>query len=223
MFSSFSVIKSTRAGAGTGEKVMVSLYGQAIWDNAAIMQAEYHGNHWPKSRLTPDSPLRNTFKCKDGTWMMISVLSYERFYPAFCKVIGREDLIGDVRFSTEAAMRGNKPELMAILDPVFLTKDYAQWDTLLNEGDIAHDRINHIRDAIDDEQAVVNGYVYEYENRDGTKELLVSTPVKFGAPEPIAIQCAPLLGEHSVELMKELGYTDETISSWAAEGVVKVR
>ena len=155
--------------------------------------------------------------------MMISVLSYERFYPAFCKVIGREDLIGDVRFSTEAAMRGNKPGLMAILDPVFLTKDYAQWDTLLNEGDIAHDRINHIRDAIDDEQAVVNGYVYEYENRDGTKELLVSTPVKFGAPEPIAIQCAPLLGEHSVELMKELGYTDETISSWAAEGVVKVR
>ena len=208
---------------GRGEKVMVSLYGQAIWDNAAILQAEYHGNHWPKSRLTPDSPLRNTFKCKDGTWMMISVLSYERFYPAFCKVIGREDLIGDVRFSTEAAMRGNKPGLMAILDPVFLTKDYAQWDTLLNEGDIAHDRINHIRDAIDDEQAVVNGYVHEYENRDGTKELLVSTPVKFGAPEPIAIQCAPLLGEHSVELMKELGYTDETISSWAAEGVVKVR
>lgn len=212
-----------QAKTGKGEKVMVSLYGQAMWDNAAIMQAEYHGNHWPKSRLTPDSPLRNTFKCKDGTWMMISVLSYERFYPTFCKVIGREDLIDDTRFSTEVAMRGNKAELMAILDPVFLTKDYAEWDRLLNEGDIAHDRINHIRDTITDEQAIANGYVYEYENRDGTKELLVSTPVKFGAPEPIAIRNAPLLGEHSVELMRELGYTDDVISAWAAEGVVLTR
>ena len=138
-------------------------------------------------------------------------------------MIGREDLVDDARFSTEVAMRDHKAELMAILDPVFLTKDYAEWDKLLTEGDIAHDKINHIRETIDDEQARANGYVYEYENRDGTKDLLVSTPVKFGVAEPIAIKCAPLLGENSVELMKELGYTDETIGAWAAEGVVKTR
>ena len=154
---------------------------------------------------------------------MISVLSYERFYPAFCKVIGREDLIEDTRFNTEVVMRDHKDELMDILDPIFLTKDYAEWDRLLTEGDIAHDKINHIRETIDDEQARANGYVYEYEDRDGTKEILVSTPVKFGVAEPIPIKCAPLLGEHTAELMKEMGYTDETISAWASEDVVKIR
>ncbi|MBR1690977.1 MAG: CoA transferase [Oscillibacter sp.] len=212
-----------QAQTGKGEKVMVSLYGQAIWDNACIMQAEYHGNHWPKTRLNPDSPLRNTYKCKDGTWTMISVLNYERYYAPFMKVIGREDLIDDARFNTEVAMRGYKKELMDILDPIFLTKDYAEWDRLLTEGDIAHDKINHIRDTIADEQAIANGYVYKYTNRDGTEDLLVSTPVKFGKAEPIEHRNAPRLGEDSVDIMHELGYSDETIQAWAADGVVRTR
>ena len=211
-----------QAKTGKGEKVMVSLYGQAIWDNAAIMQAEYHGNMWPKSRKTPDSPLRNTFKCKDGTWVMVSILTYERFYPAMCHAIGRDDLAGDERFCTEVAMREHKTELMDILDPVFQTKDYAEWDRLLNEADIAHDRINHIVDTITDEQAVANNFVYNFTNRDGTKDLLVSTPVKFGTPDPIAHKNAPLLGEHSVEIMTELGYSAEQIQAMADTGAVLV-
>ena len=211
-----------QAKTGKGEKVMVSLYGQAIWDNSAIMQAEYHGNMWPKTRLNPDSPLRNTYKCKDGTWTMISIMDYERFYAKFITLVGREDLVNDERFNTEVAMRSHKKELMDILDPAFLTKDYAEWDKLLNEADIAHDRINHIIDTITDEQAIANGYVYEYENRDGTKELMVSTPMKFGKSEPIPVRWAPLLGEHSVEIMKELGYDEATIKEYAANGVITV-
>ncbi|MBR6114001.1 MAG: CoA transferase [Oscillospiraceae bacterium] len=211
-----------QAKTGKGEKVMVSLYGQAIWDNSAIMQAEYHGNMWPKTRFEPDSPLRNTYKCKDGTWTMISILTYERFYAPFMKLLGREDLIDDERFNTEVAMRSHKKEMMEILDPIFLTKDYDEWDKLLNENDIAHDRINHIVDTITDEQAIANGYVYEYANRDGSKELMVSTPIKFGKSEPIPVRWAPLLGEHSVEVMKELGYDEETIKTFAAEGVIKI-
>lgn len=207
-----------QAKTGKGEKVMVSLYGQAIWDNSAIMQAEYHGNMWPKSRKTPDSTLRNTFKCKDGTWVMVSILSYERFYPAMCHAIGRDDLTNDTRFNTEVAMRNHKAEMMEILDPVFLTKDYAEWDRLLNEGDIAHDRINHIADTITDEQAIANGYVYKFRNRDNTEDLIVSTPVKFGSADPIEHRNAPLLGEHTVELMKELGYTEDQIRAYILEG-----
>lgn len=208
---------------GKGEKVMVSLYGQAIWDNSAIMQAEYHGNMWPKSRRNPDSPLRNTFKCKDGTWTMISVLTYERFYPAFCHAIGCDELVNDERFNTEVNMRSHKKELMDILDPIFLSKDYAEWDKLLNDADIAHDRINHIVDTITDEQAIANNYVYKYKNRDNTEDLMVSTPVKFGRPDQIEHRHAPLLGEHTVELMKELGYTDEQIDAYAKDGATLKR
>lgn len=211
-----------QAKTGKGEKVMVSLYGQAIWDNGCCIQAEYHGNHWPKSRLTPDSPLRNTYKCKDGTWTMISVLDYARFYAPFMKTVGREDLIDDARFNTEEAMRQHKKELMDILDPIFMSKDYAEWDQLLADHDIAHDRINHMIDTITDEQALANKYIYKYKNRDGSEDLIVSTPVKFGKPDEIAHKNAPLIGEHTAEVMKSLGYTEDEIKAWAADGAVGV-
>ncbi len=211
-----------QAKTGRGEKVMVSLYGQAIWDNGCCIQAEYHGNHWPKSRLEPDSPLRNTYKCKDGTWLMVSVLDYERFYRPFMESMGRSDLIDDVRFNTEANMKNHRKELVDILDPIFRSRDYAQWDRIFVNHDIAHDRINHMSDTIRDEQALKNNYIYKYKNRDGSEDLMVSTPVKFGREDEIAHKNAPLIGEHTEQVMRECGYSDEEIKVWADQGVIGV-
>lgn len=211
-----------QAKTGKGEKVMVSLYGQAIWDNGCCIQAEYHGNHWPKSRMEPDSPLRNTYKCKDGTWLMVSVLDYGRFYRPFMESMGRNDLIDDERFNTEENMKNHKKELVDILDPIFLSKTYAQWDWIFMSQDIAHDRINHMADTIRDEQALKNNYFYKYKNRDGSEDLMVSTPVKFGRADAIAHKNAPLIGEHTAQVMRACGYPEEEIKIWAAEGVIGV-
>ncbi len=211
-----------QAKTGKGEKVIVSLYGQGLWDESALVQSVYHGDVWPKTRKKPDSPLRNTFKCKDGVWMMISVIVYDRYFPVFCKMVGRADLIGDKRFNSETAVKKNAEALMEILDPIFLSKDFAEWDRLLNEADIAHDRINHIKDTLTDKQAWDNGFLYKYKNRDGTEDLNVANPVKFGTSEPPVHRNAPLLGEHTVELLTELGYDRQTIDRFAASGVTKI-
>ncbi|WP_332237187.1 CaiB/BaiF CoA transferase family protein [Sporolactobacillus sp. KGMB 08714] len=211
-----------QAKTGEGEKVIVSLYGQGLWDESALVQSVYHGDIWPKTRKKPDSPLRNTFKCKDGVWMMISVIVYDRYFPVFCKVVGREDLINDKRFNTETAVKANAETLMKILDPIFLSKDFAEWDRILNEADIAHDRINHIKDILNDKQAWDNGFLYKYKNRDGVEDLTVSTPVKFGTSEPPEHRNAPLLGEHTVEVLIELGYDRKAIGELAASGVTKM-
>ncbi|MPM02574.1 Cinnamoyl-CoA:phenyllactate CoA-transferase [bioreactor metagenome] len=212
-----------QAKTGKGEKVMVSLYGQGLWNNSAVFQATKHGNQWPKSRKRPDSAMRNTYKCKDDTWVMVSVIVYDRYFPVFCKMIGREDLISDTRFNTEVAGKANAEAFVDIIDAVFATKDFEEWDRLLTENDIAYDRINHIKDTIDDPQAWENGYIYKYTTREGKEDLVVGTPVKFGASIPPPHKNAPLMGEHTVEILTELGYSKEQIGDISNANATIVR
>lgn len=88
---------------------------------------------------------------------MMGTVIYDRYFPVVCKMIGREDLISDERFNTEAAAKINSRAFVDILDEVFATKDYDEWAKLLTENDIAYDRVNHIKDTIDDPQAWENG------------------------------------------------------------------
>lgn len=212
-----------QAKTGKGEKVLTSLYGQGLWNNSAVLQAVVHGNVWPKSRKSPDSPLRNTYQCKDGTWVMLGTVIYDRYYPVMCRLIGREDLVDDPRFNTEAAGKENAGAMVELIDAAFATKDYAEWDKLLTESDIAHDRVNHIKDTVEDPQAWENGFLYKYTTREGKEDIAVGTPVKFGASVPAPHQNAPLLGEHSADLLRSLGYDDASIQALAGQQVTIVR
>jgi len=212
-----------QAKTGKGEKVMTSLYSQGLWNASAVVQAVAHGNEWPKSRKTPDSGLRNTYKCKDGVWVMIGIVIYDRYLPLICNMIGRPDLIEDPRFSTEKAGKENAAAFVEIMDEVFATKDYAEWSKLLTENDVAYDRINHIKDTLTDVQAWENGYLYNYTTREGKEDLVVGTPVKFGAGVPAPHKNAPLMGDDSKVILTELGYSAEKIAAMAEDKATIVR
>lgn len=195
---------------GKGEKVVTSLYGTGIWHAACLVQSTWHGDEWPKSRSQPFSPLCNSFCCKDGKWLYVSIMEYKRYFAPLCRVIGRPGLITDVRFSDELALRRHCAIFTKILDAAFMGRDYAEWDRLLIEADIVHDGICHFKDVANDPQALANNYVYLTHNRDGTEELIPATPVQFGTWH-IEHRPAPLLGENTDEVMMELGYGHDDI------------
>ena len=76
---------------------------------------------------------------------------------------------------------------------------------------------------MNDPQAWENGFIYQYITREGKEDLVVGTPVKFGASVPAPHQNAPLMGEHSAELLKSLGYTEEQIRALADSQTTIVR
>ncbi|MCR5336138.1 MAG: CoA transferase [Synergistes sp.] len=209
-----------QAVTGRGEKVVTSLFATGIWHAACLVQSTWHGDEWPKSRREPFSPLCNSFCCKDGKWFYISIMEYKRYFAPLCKAAGRADLITDPRFSTEQAIREHCAEFTAIMDEAFSKKDYAEWDRLLIEADIVHDRIAHCRDVASDPQALANEYVYFTHDREGSPELIPATPVQFGDWH-MQHRRAPLLGENTDEIMAEFGYGREDIIRLKQLGIIR--
>ena len=205
---------------GKGQKVMNSLFGHAVWTSGCLVQSTSRGDHFPKSRKQAISPFSNSYHCKDE-WFFIAVLDYQGKFPALCKMIGREDLAVDPRFSTMEAAKKNETELVEIFDAYFAQHDWAEVDKNLTGLDIAHNRIAHFSDLANDEQARANNYVYEFAGRGGHRDLIAATPIKFGANDAPAHRNAPLLGENTVEVMQEFGYSDTEIQDLLKKQVIK--
>lgn len=209
-----------QAVSGRGEKVVTSLYGTGIWHAACLVQSTWHGDEWPKSRRQPFSPLCNSFYCKDGVWLYISIMEYKRYFATLCRVVDRPDLITDVRFNNEPALREHCADFTKILDTTFIKRDYAEWDRLLTEADIVHDRIGHFKDVANDPQAWANNYIYLAHDREGAGELIPATPVQFGKWRA-EHHAAPLLGENTDEIMAELGYCQDDILRFRRGNVIR--
>lgn len=205
---------------GIGAKVMVSLFAQAIWNLSSLVASTQYGDEYPKTRKKANSPVINSYECKDGGWIFLSILEHERYYETFCKVIGREDLIGNKKYETTLSAKENAAELIEIISIEFKKWTQDEMDKKLTASDIAHEKIQHVIDAIKDPQALANNYVYEVENRDGTKCFVAMPPVKFNTIDVKIKNDAPLIGENNEEILLELGYTEEDIKKLAEENVI---
>ncbi len=219
-----------KAKTGKGCKVMVSLFAQAIWNNSALVVSTQYGDEYPKTRRNAVSPVINSYQCSDGQWIFLSILEHDRYYNTLMKVLGRDDLTDDPRFCTASEGKRNGPALIEIIAGEFIKHTQDEMVKLLTSADIAHERIQHVKDVLNDPQALENKYVVPVANLDGTMTKQAMSPVRFTAVEPASVADieptvkyhAPLVGEHSAEILKEYGYSDEVISDLMKKNVITV-
>ena len=200
-----------KAKTGKGQKVMVALFAQAIWNLGTAFIETQFGGKYQKSRTAPNMPFINSYKCKDGEWIFISILEHERYYNTLCKMVGRQDLVDDPRFCTTQQAKKNSAELTAIFDGEFAKYNQAELSAMLVQVDIAHDRVRHASDILSDPQALQNQYIHEVVHANGQKTWTPATPVKFGNTEVNNTLDAPVLGEHTAQILQELNYSTEEI------------
>ncbi|WP_313343054.1 CaiB/BaiF CoA-transferase family protein [Sedimentibacter sp.] len=205
---------------GIGAKVMVSLFAQAIWNLSSLVASTQYGDIYPKTRTEANSPVINSYKCKDGGWIFLSILEHERYYDSLCKVIEREDLIGNEKYSTTLAAKVNSSEFIEIISKQFEKWTQDEMDKKLIAADIAHEKIQGVNDVIKDPQAIANNYLYEVENRDGSKCFMAMPPIKFNTIDVHVKNDAPLIGENNEEILKEIGYSEEEIKQFTEEKII---
>lgn len=219
-----------KSKTGQGCKVMVSLFAQAIWTESAGMVSTQYGDEYPKSRLNPGSPVMDTFQSSDGIWFYMSILEPDRYNSALLKELGREDLLGDERYCTAVGSKANSAMVVETLSKEFAKYTMVEIEGMFARADIAYDRVQHIKEVLDDPQALENMYIVPVKNTDGSVTKQPMTPIRFCLEEPKTVEDiaptvdrqAPLVGEHSVEILKEVGYSQAEIDKLLADKVVTV-
>ena len=90
---------------GQGEKVVLSLQGTSIWVNGLMALSTQFGDVYPKDRYAPPTPFSNSYQCKDGEWIVLTILQYERYFKAFCEALEIPEYVDDVRYNTTPVFR----------------------------------------------------------------------------------------------------------------------
>jgi crotonobetainyl-CoA:carnitine CoA-transferase CaiB-like acyl-CoA transferase len=205
---------------GEPSVIDVSLLGTAVWvlgPDVAAATLTPDGLPWvPRESLA--NPLSNCYRTADGRWIWLAMLQADRHWPEFCEHIGRPELIDDERFSTAPARAANLSACMAELDATFAEHPLAVWQERLAGIDGVWAVVQTATELLDDPQVVANGYVAEVDYGELRHRLVVG-PAQFDG-QPPELKPAPGAGEHTDEILLELGRTWDEILQLKVDGVV---
>ena len=145
----------------------------------------------------------------------------DRLWRIFCPIMGLEEMRDDPRFATNAARVQNRVELIARLQAVFLTRPYEEWEDLLLEHGIPMGAINTIDQVVEHPQVKARDMIVESEHPVAGKVKLVGVPVKLSETPGSVREPAPLLGQHTDEVLHQyLGMSAADIASLRQVGVI---
>src|SRR6201989_596347 len=147
-----------RERTGEGSHVSSNLMANGLWAGGVLAQAKLCGAKFearrPRERAL--NAVTNHYRCKDGRWLILSLLNEERQWPALARCMGREDLVNDDRFATKADRHARSIELIAIFDETFATRDLAEWRQLLDGNGLVFGVVNILDDIPGDRQMIEN-------------------------------------------------------------------
>ena len=156
----------------------------------------------------------NIYETADGKYLSLGCLE-EKFWKEFCKAVEREDLIDD-----QYAPSPRREELIEETRSIFLQKPREEWINLFEQYTICCSPVNSLEEVVRDPQIQHRGLWFSYEHpTDGTIPQQ-RFPVKYSEDQP-GVRCHPPgLGEHTREILRQVGYTDGEIEDFYKRGVV---
>jgi CoA:oxalate CoA-transferase len=212
-----------REKTGKGQVVDTSLMGSVIAMLGFVMDAPaIMGKEFPREiRATAGNPLYNHYRCKDDKWIAIAHLDPDRYWPKICKAAGIQELQNDPKFNSIEARGKNAKELVAILDQRFATKTREEWIRTLKEESCIFTLIQTPLEVSSDPQAFANNYFINVPHPVWGKIKMVGFPWDFSETPASWRREAPGFGQHTEEILAEIGYTREEIVTLREEGAIQ--
>lgn len=209
-----------RAKTGKGDRVTVSLYHMAIYDFNLTITSSQYGFKYPISRKDAGNPFLNTYPTKDDRWLQLACPEYDRSFSTVMKAIGREDLIDNPAYNNVKTITGHTREIIEIVEKQMRQRTVDEWISIFAKYEIPCEKAYLWSEILDDPVAWENGFLHEMRYPNGHVRKFVDTPVKFASVDSVKHQRGPLFGEHTKEVLTEMGYSEETIKKLAENKII---
>lgn len=223
MFGAIASALFYRERSGKGAYVRSSLMANGAWTNGSLIQAALFGAKFepkpPRSRAP--NPLQNHYECKDGRWLIVIINfeQQERNWPMLVSALDLPELLKDPRFATPRACQSNSEALVGILDKTFLGKSAHEWREALKKHGITAGIVARPEDAATDLQMRAAEAVVPLEGVEGS-EFTVSSPFSFRDTPKITARRGPRLGEHTDNVLREVGIDAADLTELRKKGIV---
>ncbi len=209
-----------RGRTGRGQEVRVAIVDSMValltWSAGMYFETGtppgVAGNHHPLA-----SPF-GVYQAKDGPFNLCA--GNEVMWKRLCEAIGRPELYEDPRFRTVNDRVAHRAELSPILNTAFRARPRAEWVAFLNERGVAAGPIYNLAEVFADPQILHQQMLVEMPHPVHGRVKLIGMPVKLSETPGAFRLPPPLLGEHTEEVLREVGYTDQGIAELRAAGVI---
>ena len=211
-----------RERTGEGGMVHTSLLANGLWSCAAIAQGVMAGGNakqFRENRKAPPSMMR-VYQCNDERWLQLNMLRDEELMSRLLAAIDASHLLADERFITMALAWENRVALGEEIAAVLETRSSDEWMAIFEPLDLPVNRIAIIEELVTDAQVSENQMAVTPTDREMGVSCLVNHPVQVTSVSQVDPRRPPHHGEHSAEILRDLGYGDDEIQNFRERGVI---
>jgi crotonobetainyl-CoA:carnitine CoA-transferase CaiB-like acyl-CoA transferase len=211
-----------RQQSGRGQLVTTSLLRVGVfvlgWDTNTTLRLGVPVT--PYTRSSAPNPLISSYRAGDGRWFWLLGLQGDRHWPDLLRAVDRPQWLTDPRFTTIKLRRQNSVELVAELDAIFVTRPLHEWGEILDRAGMWWAPVQTTEQVIEDPQAIAAGAFVDVPLPDGTSARMVASPVDFSETRWHPRGTAPELGQHTEEILLELGHDWAAIAGFKECGAI---
>ena len=211
-----------RERTGGGQHVSTSLFRSGVfimgWDTSLSLRSGL-ANPVGGRRERSANPAFNCYADREGRWFWLLGLQADRHWPDLMRAVGHPELIDQEGYRTLRERLDKAPEVVAMLDEIFAQKPLNEWAPIFDQEDVWWAPVQTTDEVLTDPQAEASGVFFEGPTPDGTAKL-VATPVDFSATPWSPLRACPELGQHTEEVLLELGYDWDRIIELKESSVI---